>query len=58
MVNTALDRPDETVRNVLGQLYGVSNAWEGGRGPSIEELKHTVHTRCIEQIGASEGGWW
>lgn len=36
----------------LGQLYSVSDAWEEGWGPSIEELKATVRARCAEQLNA------
>jgi hypothetical protein len=35
----------------LGRLYGTDDAWSGGWGPSVEELKALVRAACGEQIG-------
>ncbi|WP_412538711.1 hypothetical protein R8Z50_23005 [Longispora sp. K20-0274] len=34
----------------LGQLYGVDDAWQGGWGPTVEELTAAVRAACAEQI--------
>ncbi|WP_413644530.1 hypothetical protein [Micromonospora sp. RTP1Z1] len=41
--NSVIDLP-------LGQLYGADDAWEGGWGPTVEELTATVRAACVEQI--------
>jgi hypothetical protein len=34
----------------LGQLYGTEDAWEGGWGPPIKELRATVRSCCAAQL--------
>lgn len=37
----------------LGRLYGAEDAWQGGWGPSVDELKATVREQCEEQLRAT-----
>lgn len=43
-----------TSRHDLGQLYGTEDAWQGGWGPPIEELKNTVRACCAAQLRATQ----
>lgn len=40
----------------LAQLYGTEDAWQGGWGPSIEELRATVRDRCAAQLQPPRAG--
>jgi hypothetical protein len=45
-----LDYDDDVMAFPLGQLYGVDDAWRGGWGPSVEELKAAVRAACVGQL--------
>jgi hypothetical protein len=34
----------------LGQTYGVADAWTGGWGPTLDELRATIRDACREQL--------
>ena len=41
---------DDVMGLPLGRLCGVDDAWRGGWGPSVEELKAAVRAACVEQL--------
>lgn len=45
-----LDCNDDVMALPLGRLYGVDDAWRGGWGPSVEDLKTAVRAACVEQV--------
>jgi hypothetical protein len=45
---------DEVIDLARGQLYGTEDAWQGGWGPPVEELKATVRDCCAAQLRATE----
>lgn len=48
------DYENEVIDLPLGQLYGTEDAWQGGWGPPIEELKNTVRACCVAQLRATQ----
>lgn len=48
------DYDNEVINLPLGQLYGTEDAWQGGWGPPIEELKNTVRACCAAQLRAAQ----
>lgn len=50
---TRADYNSEILDLPLRHLYGVEDAWIGGWGPSIDELKATVRAKCDEQLDSA-----
>jgi len=44
------DYSDDVLDLPLGTLYGTDDAWDGGWGPPVEELRATVRAACVEQL--------
>nr|WP_244945057.1 hypothetical protein [Couchioplanes caeruleus] len=48
------DYNDGVIDLPLGQLYGTEDAWQGGWGPPIEELRATVRACRTAQLHATK----
>lgn len=48
------DYNDGVIDLPLGRLYGTEDAWQGGWGPPIEELRATVRACCAGQLHATK----